>query len=736
MIIPKPITCLFGILHLAISTAQGATLPPGFAETKIATGLNPTTMTFAPDGRLFLCEKQGLLRVIDEGEMLPGPFLDLTGQVDSWNERGLLSVCFDPEFATNGWLYLYYTHNRKPEDKSHRSSNNRVSRFTAKGNVVVPGSEKVIFEIDHLSKIGWHNGGGLAFGQDGKLYLSTGENAQGPNAQDPGNLLGKLLRINKDGSIPIDNPHYRDFKDRNRAIVALGLRNPYTIASQPETGILFLSEVGANYEQIEKYDSSAPPVAKNFGWPDIDGKVHGKNSPPGYQDPVYPYDHGKDQGLALCGGDFYLPGQPGPEAFPVGYRGKYFFSDYGGWIKMIDPDKPELRLDFASGINRAIDVATAPDGALWYIERAGIQGGSDEANTASKDGSLWRVTWTGEKSTTAAGTPSPVRPVKLAAGLKLASSPEKGLPPTLTETGIFSEMATLKPIASALPYTLNSTVWADGAEMKRWVILPEGEGVKILPSGEFKWPAGTVLVQHFDLVIDEKTSLRRKLETRILVLDQTGAFGYGASYRWRARGQEADLVSPDGEEEVISIKSQSGTLRQQTWPYPSSGLCYLCHTPNAGFVLGPKLHQLDRDQLHQWSTQKVFHQPLSEQEIKEAPQTCRTDDESAPLTTRVRSYLDVNCAACHRPGGTGAGWDARFTTPLDEQGIIDGIVRNNLGIEEGKLIAPGDLAKSFLHRRMKAIGAPEQMPPVTRSVPDEKTLDVIAKWIKSIKETE
>lgn len=476
----KPSSFLLALLPLG--SVHAASLPLGFAETRIATGLNPVTMTFAPDGRLFLCEKQGLLRVVSGGELLEKPALDLTGQVDSWNERGLLSVCFDPDFARNGWIYIYHTHNRDPKDAKRESSNNRVSRFTLKGDVADPASEQVILEIDNLSKIGWHNGGGLAFGKDGKLYVSTGENAKGPNAQDGGNLLGKLLRFNKDGSVPNDNPFYRENKGNNRAIVAMGLRNPFSIAVQPGTGTIYLNEVGANYEQIERYDTGKPPEAVNYGWPDIDGPGNNKQTPPGYRAPEYAYDHGAGKGVAICGGDFYQPTSRGADAFPAEYTGKYFFSDYGGWIKFTDPAKPDTRLDFAIGINRPIDVKTAPDGSLWYIERAGIPGGSDAANSASKDGSLWRVRWTGKGGNQAA---KPVEKVSVLTGLKLPATAEESLPTTLSATGVFTDR-NLTPRAGIVAYGLNSTIWADGATVRRWVALPDGRKIGFSPTGEFK----------------------------------------------------------------------------------------------------------------------------------------------------------------------------------------------------------------------------------------------------------
>ncbi len=713
---------------------DAANLPDGFSETRIAGGLNPTTMTFAPDGRLFLCEKQGLLRVVAGDKLLDSPALDLTAVTDGWNERGLLGICFDPEFSRNGWIYLYYTHNRDPQDGSRQSSNNRISRFTLKGNVADPQSEEVILEIDNLSKIGWHNGGGLSFGKDGKLYVSTGENSKGPNAQDPENLLGKLLRVNKDGTIPDDNPFYQQFRGNNRAIVALGLRNPYTLAVQPGTGRLYLNMVGANYEQIERYETASRPEPVNYGWPDLDGPPRKQKLPENYRAPEYAYDHGSGKGVALCSGDFYHPSRPGTDAFPASFTGTYFFCDYGGWIKWINPAEPAARHDFADGINRPIDVKAAPDGALWYIERAGIPGGSDAANTATKDGTLWRVGWSGKSATT---TEHAEKTTILAEGIKLPATAEGELPATLSATGIFIDR-NLTPRKGVIPYALNSTIWADHATIQRGVALPEGAHVGFSPTGNFTWPGGSVFFQNFEIATG--ADIKRRLETRLLVLDATGGFGYGVTYRWRPDGSDADLVPEEGLEEVLHLTDAVGKPREQTWMFPSRGICFMCHTPGAGFVLGPRARQLDgsftypgghnENQLRAWSRLGMFGKPLDPKTLGHVTKTVAIHDQSASLETRVRSYLDGNCAGCHHPGGTGAGWDARFETPLADQGILNGEARNNLGIEGAKLVAPGDLANSLLHTRMASTTATEQMPPISRNVPDTVALDVLAEWIK------
>lgn len=902
---------------LLAAPSGAATLPAGFAETQVAGGLNPTTMTFAPDGRLFLCEKQGLLRVIDANALLPKPLLDITGQVDSWNERGLMSVCFDPDFVGNGWIYVYYTHDRNPEDKSHGSSNNRVSRFTVKGNAADAKSERVILELNHLTKSGWHNGGGLNFGKDGKLYIGTGENANGPNAQDGTNLLGKLLRINKDGSIPDDNPHDQELNDDNRAIVAFGLRNPFSIAVQRSTGLLYLSMVGANYEQIEAYDTGTAPAAVNYGWPGIDGPPGKQPQPAGYRVPAYAYDHGSGEGLALCSGDFYNPTRPGADAFPAEYTGRFFFADYKGWIKSIVPAKPGMRHDFATGIDRPIDVETATDGSLWYIARAGIPGGSDAANSASRNGSLWRVRWTGGGQATRlvviqqpvstdvgssigvvkvalqdatgntvstandaisltldsnpaggelAGTtrlaaihgvatfsqltigkpgrgytlrtssgglsavssaafdianqlaapsitpsgsftgpvwvlissptpgttirftidgrnpdtssPTYTRPFEITAsrtikaiaqrsgiddsitasasitvsgdtpygidtrppvtGIKLPATAD-GLPATLSDTGIFTDR-NLTPQAGVVPYSLNSPAWTDGALTKNWLVLPEHEKIGFSPEGEYSWPGGTVFVQHFEIVTNKATGARRCLETRLLVLDAAGTFGYGATYRWRADHSDADLVDAAGQEEVLKITDAAGKTREQTWSYPARGLCCMCHTPNAGFVLGPKTRQLNGrhdypggrsdNQLRTWNYLQMFTSAVDESAISHYLHTLRIDDASASLEDRVRSYIDANCAHCHRPGGSGALWDARFDTPLASQGIINGEVRNTFGVDRARIVTPGDPSKSIVHLRLAADSLPEKMPPLTRNVVDAVALDVLTRWIR------
>jgi glucose/arabinose dehydrogenase len=338
-------------LFLQAPTLRAATLPAGFTEAQVGSnvGSSPTAMAFAPDGRLFVCLQGGQLRVIKNGALLAAPFITLT--VTSDGERGLLGVAFDPNFSANNFVYLYYTTSTSPV-------HNRVSRFTANGDVAVAGSETVLLDLDNLSSATNHNGGAIHFGPDGKLYIGVGENANGSNAQTLGNLLGKMLRINTDGTIPADNPFVNTATGVNRAIWALGLRNPYTFAFQPGTGRLFIDDVGqSTWEEIDD-----GVVGSNYGWPITEGPT----TDPRFRSPIFSYGHGTSSttGCAIIGGAFY---NPAVSQFPASYVGKYFFADLcSGWIRLLDPSNNSAS-DFAFGIATPVGLALGPDGCLYYL---------------------------------------------------------------------------------------------------------------------------------------------------------------------------------------------------------------------------------------------------------------------------------------------------------------------------------------------------------------------------------
>ena len=361
--------------------ALAATLPSGFAETRIATGLAaPTAMAFAPDGRLFVCRQGGQLRVIKNGALLATPFLTLN--VNSSGERGLLGVAFDPNFASNGFVYVYYTTASAP-------IHNRVSRFTASAanpDVVAAGSEVQLLNLPTLSSATNHNGGAIHFGTDGRLYIAVGDNATPSNAQSLNTTLGKLLRINADGSIPGDNPFVSQTTGINRAIYARGLRNPFTFAIDRSNGRIHLNDVGAaTWEEVNLVAAGV-----NFGWPQTEGP-----NPPGVAGVRYPIHSYENAGsnCAIVGAAFY---RPATQTFPSAYAGRYFFGDFcGGFIRRLSPPNYDSSAGFATGINALVDIQVAPDGALYYLTRGG-------------GGEVFRVQFTGAVAPTITTHPSSV----------------------------------------------------------------------------------------------------------------------------------------------------------------------------------------------------------------------------------------------------------------------------------------------------------------------------------------
>ena len=349
-----PRTCVEPLERRALLSVSVA----GFAQTPFVTGLvRPSSMTFAPDGRLFISQKQGDLRVVKDGQLLPTPFLSVPAE-DS-GERGLTGIAFDPHFATNHFVYVYWT-------AKTPVVHNRVSRFTAdpsNPDMALPGSEVDLLDLPELHATN-HNGGGLQFGPDGKLYVSVGENGNPPNAQSLSTPLGKMLRINPDGSIPSDNPFVSQTTGINQAIWATGLRNPFTYAFQPGTGRMFINDVGQDtWEEIDEGKAGA-----NYGWPTTEGPT----GDPRFTGPIYTYQHatGNARGNAIVGAAFYEPPAGASGAFPASYTGDYFFADYGGnFVKSVDLSggQPGTVTTFATGLAAPIDVDVGPDGALYVL---------------------------------------------------------------------------------------------------------------------------------------------------------------------------------------------------------------------------------------------------------------------------------------------------------------------------------------------------------------------------------
>ena len=375
---------------LYCTSSSGSTLPTGFSDERLAMGLDGTCVTWAPDGRIFVAQKKGIISIIKNGALLPVPFLDMQPLVDNLNERGLQSVTLDPQFHLNGYVYVYYA--VKGENR------NRVSRFSSSGDRADEDSELVLVDLDVITAT-IHNGGALFF-KGGKLFIGTGDGGTSARAQSSSSLMGKILRINPDGSIPEDNPFYASLTGNFRLIYATGLRNPFTAAVQPGTERVFINDVGkSKWEEVNELAEG-----RNYGWPLIEGPRTTEPLPENYQDPLYAYPH--TEGCSIVGATFYNPQNP---SFPSKYHGKYFFGDYcKGYIKVLDPDTGEIIETFATNISRPISFTVAANGDFYYLSRGGLGGSSTDANTESCCSEIWKVRHTGSSVPSISAHPTSV----------------------------------------------------------------------------------------------------------------------------------------------------------------------------------------------------------------------------------------------------------------------------------------------------------------------------------------
>jgi uncharacterized repeat protein (TIGR03806 family) len=312
---------------------------------------------------------------------------------------------------------------------------------------------------------------------------------------------------------------------------------------------------------------------------------------------------------------------------------------------------------------------------------------------------------------------------------------ERDLPKLFSQTGLFRDLQKLKPTPDFIPYTLIVPFWSDGASKQRWIRLPENEKIHFQSTGEWIFPSGTVFVKNFELSRNETVPENvRRLETRILVRDHSNGV-FGASYKWRADNSEADYV-PEPIIESIAIKTSAG-MRTQNWYYPGPNDCRVCHNAISGGVLGPKTRQLNcefqypdghkANQISEWNRFGIFDSgpPAA------LPKFASIEDPSENLELRARSYIDANCAHCHRPGGVVSYFDARFDTPLERQNLVDGPVVIDNNIDKARAIAPHDIWRSLILSRLAASDG-TRMPPLAHEFRDERGIALIREWIESM----
>jgi glucose/arabinose dehydrogenase len=340
---------LLALLTLALATTPARAAAPEDFQTSLVLGdgLNgPSGFEIAPDGRIFILERSGKIKIVKNGQLLPTPFADLPSE--DTGDRGLIGIAFDPDFGvSNHYVYFYYT--------GHDLLNHLV-RFSADQDVGTNGPFE-LFRTSSPSQL-LHVGGSIRFGPDGKLYFAVGDNGYGPNAQDLSSPHGKILRINKDGSIPPDNP-FAGQPGKLGAIWAYGMRNPWRFQFDSATGELYGGDVGDfTWEEVNHIVKGA-----NYGWPLHEGAC--VPDCPGFVNPVYAYPHAGESS-AVTGGPIYRG-----QMFPPEYQGDLFFGDYArGFIRNADlaPDGSISAVHtFDDQAGSVVDLKVAPDGSLYYI---------------------------------------------------------------------------------------------------------------------------------------------------------------------------------------------------------------------------------------------------------------------------------------------------------------------------------------------------------------------------------
>lgn len=342
------------------------TVPPGFKATTLVDGINAATaLVVAPDGRVFYAEQTGAIRVVKVGNLLSTPAIDLSAKLDTWWERGLIGLTLHPDFPRTPYLYAVYV---AKEPYTHHV----VSRFTVVGDLLDPAREMVLLRGDDQSKLGGfqpagHQGGPITFGQDGLLYIGLGEQTAGEPSQSLKTLLGKILRIRQDGSIPKDNPFYTQTAGKYRSIYAIGIRNPFGLTVDPSSGRLLEADVGGSaFEEVNDIVAGA-----NYGWP----KAEGLSDNEAFKNPLHAYPPAI--GRSIWGAMVY----PSAGNFPDEWHGKLFIADWAiHWLRAIDLEEPSKLIPFGEGFSAPVGIAVAPEGSVYVLN----------SNTRWRDGKVFK----------------------------------------------------------------------------------------------------------------------------------------------------------------------------------------------------------------------------------------------------------------------------------------------------------------------------------------------------------
>jgi uncharacterized repeat protein (TIGR03806 family) len=681
----------------------------------------PLAMIQAPGDstRWYVVEKTGRVYSFpNDNAVAPGAvtsFLDLSGVVDAQSEGGLLGMAFHPDYTNNRYVYVSYT----TSDSGSNNFRSVISRFTvnAQTNAVTAGSEFVLLTV--MQPYTNHNGGNIAFGPDGFLYIGFGDGGSGNDpenhGQDTRTLLGAMLRIdvNADAAdlgagrrykIPSGNaftgtPTCLNGSCPNQAykasavrcsgsgcpeIFAWGLRNPWRWSFDRLNGDLWVADVGQNdWEEVNLLHAG-----KNYGWNCYEGNhVTGRGTGCGpassYTAPVDEYDHGT--GYSITGGYVYRGA-----SIPA-LTGVYVFADFGSGsiFALSDPKGTPSRAELTDPMGGVASFAQDHEGEVYAINLLG------DANT----GQIFKLV-----PGTASSTPA--------------------FPSKLSETGCADTTDPKKPTSGMIPFDVISPLWSDAATKQRWLALPDATQIDIAANDDWSLPAGSVLRKDFFL----NGTL---VETRLLAHHIDGDWA-GYSYEWDGGQADATLVTT----------AKTVNVQGQDWYFPSGADCLQCHSLAAGRALGPRTAQLNRDftypasgvtanQIDTYAAIGLFSNPpatASENLAALVNPLAR----AGTLEQRAKAYLDANCSHCHQPGGPGRGSaDLRYATAFGNMQVCNATPSDDLGVAGAKLLVPGNPALSLIALRMQDTGV-NRMPPLATAQVDVAGVALIEQWIASL----
>ena len=619
-----------------------------------------------------------------------------------------VGVALHPDYVRNGYVYLGLN---GPLRRRPRTT--QVVRYTVDRRPphrIDPSSKLLIIEWPSDG----HDGGDLAFGDDGMLFVSSGDGTSGSDVKLTGqsikDLQGSVLRIDVDHpdlgrnySIPKDNPFLQRPGARPE-LWAYGLRNPWRLSYDRTSGQLWVGNNGQDlWEQIYLIQKGG-----NYGWSLTEGSHIFNAERQAGPDPILlpAAEHHHSEARSISGGQVYR-GSRLPELVGV-----YLYGDWSTgrvWGIKHDGTKATWHHELVDTPFNITGFGTDHAGELYVIDH--VSG-------------FYRL-----EPRTAADRPAPPFPIRL------------------SETGLFASVTAHTPHPAALPFDVIAPQWADGATMERFAAIPGLERIEQTPQknagGSWTLPDGSVLVQTLalDLVDEGGKKVHKRIETRLLNRQQGEWTGY--SYRWNAAQTDAELVPNAGgaaELDVADSSDPSGR-REQTWRFPSRTECMVCHSRATGFILAFTPLQLDRDhdyggtvdnQLRTFEHIGLFQGALPTRS-KDRPRLVNPYDARSPLEARVRSYLDVNCSTCHiHEGGGNSNMELDLTKSLRRMRLIDEVPSHaRFDIKDPRLVAPGSPERSVLYRRISRRGS-EQMPPLVSTEVDREAVKLIADWIRGL----